>query len=346
MGPDERCHPAGDLAHRGQQRKRAVRRPHGLVRDRGIARHQQRLGARTRRGEVEIREEHLSAPRAEKGILLGNRFLDLQDHVRCGPDLRRVVDDRRAGGDEVLVGNRGAGARGMFDQDPVTRCAQFAHTRRSDRDAKLAVLDLPRNPDDHVRTPARTTVRPSSRKSVPPDKLFLASCPLCIRFPSNFRCLSAPTAITGGRGARETRGRVRPATTREGRPAMTSPTPGPAANGLLDAVNKAILEKLQQDGRRTYGSIAEAVGLSEAAVRQRVQKLRDAGIVQIVAVTDPLQVGFRSQAMVGIRVDGDVRRVAERLAAVDKIDYVVMCAAPTTFSWNWCARTRTRFSNC
>ncbi len=61
-------------------------------------------------------------------------------------------------------------------------------------------------------------------------------------------------------------------------------------------------------------------------MRQRVQKLREAGIVQIVAVTDPLQVGFRSQAMVGIRVDGDVRVVAERLAAVDKIDYVVMCA--------------------
>jgi Lrp/AsnC family transcriptional regulator, regulator for asnA, asnC and gidA len=107
---------------------------------------------------------------------------------------------------------------------------------------------------------------------------------------------------------------------------MTSPTPTPFANGLLDSVNKAIVEELQQDGRRTYGSIAEAVGLSEAAVRQRVQKLREAGIVQIVAVTDPLQVGFRSQAMVGIRVDGDVRVVAERLAAVDKIDYVVMCA--------------------
>jgi Lrp/AsnC family transcriptional regulator, regulator for asnA, asnC and gidA len=107
---------------------------------------------------------------------------------------------------------------------------------------------------------------------------------------------------------------------------MTSPTPASAANGLLDAVNRAIVEALQQDGRRTYGSIAEAVGLSEAAVRQRVQKLRDGGIVQIVAVTDPLQVGFRSQAMVGIRVDGDVRLVAERLAAVDKIEYVVMCA--------------------
>ena len=107
---------------------------------------------------------------------------------------------------------------------------------------------------------------------------------------------------------------------------MGTPDPVPTANGLLDDVNKRIVDELQKDGRRTYGSIAEAVGLSEAAVRQRVQKMRDAGIMQIVAVTDPLQVGFRSQAMVGIRADGDARAVAERLAAVDDIDYVVMCA--------------------
>ena len=106
---------------------------------------------------------------------------------------------------------------------------------------------------------------------------------------------------------------------------MSSSAPSSTTNGLLDAVNKAIVEELQQDGRRTYGSIAEAVGLSEAAVRQRVQKLRDAGVMQIVAVTDPLQVGFRSQAMVGIRADGDTRVVAERLAAIDDIDYVVLC---------------------
>jgi len=56
------------------------------------------------------------------------------------------------------------------------------------------------------------------------------------------------------------------------------------------------------------------------------QKMREAGIMQIVAVTDPLQVGFRSQAMVGIRADGDAREVADRLAAVDDIDYVVMVA--------------------
>ena len=105
---------------------------------------------------------------------------------------------------------------------------------------------------------------------------------------------------------------------------MTGPVSASSVSGLLDDVNKAIVEQLQQDGRRTYGSIAEAVGLSEAAVRQRVQKMREAGIMQIVAVTDPLQVGFRRQAMVGIRADGDTREVADRLAAVDDIDYVVM----------------------
>jgi Lrp/AsnC family transcriptional regulator for asnA, asnC and gidA len=106
---------------------------------------------------------------------------------------------------------------------------------------------------------------------------------------------------------------------------MTASTPSSPHQVLLDDVNKSIVEELQQDGRRTYGSIAEAVGLSEAAVRQRVQKMRDAGIMQIVAVTDPLQIGFRCQAMVGIKVDGDTRLVAERLASVDDIDYVVLC---------------------
>ena len=107
---------------------------------------------------------------------------------------------------------------------------------------------------------------------------------------------------------------------------MSGPAPATSVSGLLDEVNKAIVEQLQQDGRRTYGSIAEAVGLSEAAVRQRVQKMRDAGIIQIVAVTDPLQMGFRSQAMVGIKADGDARDVADALAEVDAIDYVVMVA--------------------
>jgi Lrp/AsnC family transcriptional regulator for asnA, asnC and gidA len=98
------------------------------------------------------------------------------------------------------------------------------------------------------------------------------------------------------------------------------------AGTLLDAPNRAIIEALQRDGRQPYGAIAEDVGLSEAAVRRRVQRLREAGIMQIVAVTDPLQLGFARQAMVGITVEGDVRQVADKLSALAEVDYVVMCA--------------------
>src|SRR6516165_2301091 len=106
-------------------------------------------------------------------------------------------------------------------------------------------------------------------------------------------------------------------------------TSGEAASSsgtLLDKPNRAIIEALQRDGRQPYGAIAAEVGLSEAAVRRRVQRLREAGIMQIVAVTDPLQLGFTRQAMVGISVEGDVRQVAEKLSSLPEVDYVVMCA--------------------
>src|SRR4051812_29532385 len=95
---------------------------------------------------------------------------------------------------------------------------------------------------------------------------------------------------------------------------------------VLDDVSKAIIEQLQTDGRRSYAEIGKAVGLSEAAVRQRVQKLQESGVMQIVAVTDPMQLGFYRQAMIGIRVSGDVREIADRLAALPAIDYVVLTA--------------------
>jgi Lrp/AsnC family transcriptional regulator for asnA, asnC and gidA len=94
----------------------------------------------------------------------------------------------------------------------------------------------------------------------------------------------------------------------------------------LDAISKAIIEQLQEDGRRPYATIGRAVGLSEAAVRQRVQRLVDSGVVQIVAVTDPLQVGFTRQAMIGIKAEGDLRVLADALAAMAEIDYVVITA--------------------
>jgi Lrp/AsnC family transcriptional regulator for asnA, asnC and gidA len=101
---------------------------------------------------------------------------------------------------------------------------------------------------------------------------------------------------------------------------------GSEPSALLDDVGRAIVEQLQQDGRRSYATIAKAVGLSEAAVRQRVQRLLDAGVIQIVAVSDPLQLGFTRQAMIGVRADGDLRTVADKLAALDEVDYVVITA--------------------
>jgi len=94
----------------------------------------------------------------------------------------------------------------------------------------------------------------------------------------------------------------------------------------LDGVSKTIIELLQQDGRKSYASIAQEVGLSEAAVRQRVQRLLDADVMQIVAVTDPLQVGFQRQAMVGLRVSGDMTAVADALTKMDEVSYVVTTA--------------------
>jgi Lrp/AsnC family transcriptional regulator for asnA, asnC and gidA len=114
----------------------------------------------------------------------------------------------------------------------------------------------------------------------------------------------------------------------------TLPAPGGRARGdgtatgrvILDDVSKRIIEQLQSDGRRSYAAIGKAVGLSEAAARQRVQRLVDAGVMQIVAVTDPLTLGFRRQTMIGIRCVGDLERVADLLADMAEIDYVVITA--------------------
>lgn len=94
----------------------------------------------------------------------------------------------------------------------------------------------------------------------------------------------------------------------------------------LDEVSKKIIEQLQKDGRKSYAEIGKLVGLSEAAVRQRVQKLTESGVMQIVAVTDPLRLGFSRQAMIGIKCTGDVSEIAETLSQISSIDYVVLTA--------------------
>ena len=99
--------------------------------------------------------------------------------------------------------------------------------------------------------------------------------------------------------------------TNSGRPLQPRPV-------QLDDVSKAIIEQLQADGRRSYSDIGKAVGLSEAAVRQRVQRLTESGVMQIVAVTDPMQLGFTRQAMIGIRAGGDTRVLAEVVCENDE----------------------------
>lgn len=99
-----------------------------------------------------------------------------------------------------------------------------------------------------------------------------------------------------------------------------------ATGSRLDALDEQIVALLQADGRRSYGDIGKAVGLSEAATRQRVNRLREAGVMRIVAIVDPIQLGRGVVATMGVRVSGDTRRVAARLADVPEIEYVVLTA--------------------
>lgn len=92
----------------------------------------------------------------------------------------------------------------------------------------------------------------------------------------------------------------------------------------LDDTDKAIIDHLQTDGRMPFSTLGPLVKLSPAAVRQRVLHLIEEGVMQIVAVTDPTNLGFTLQAMAGIKVDGDLQKTATLIAEIDAVDYVVM----------------------
>ncbi|MCB1001148.1 MAG: Lrp/AsnC family transcriptional regulator [Acidimicrobiales bacterium] len=108
--------------------------------------------------------------------------------------------------------------------------------------------------------------------------------------------------------------------------ARTSATAAPPVLVALDDVDRAIIERLQEDGRAPYTRLGAAVGLSEAAVRQRVQRLIDGGVMQVVAVTNPLSIGYRRMAMVGVRTEGPSSAIAAVLESWDDIDYLVVTA--------------------
>ena len=94
----------------------------------------------------------------------------------------------------------------------------------------------------------------------------------------------------------------------------------------LDRVDKAIIHELQLDGRMPYTELSRRVGLSQPATRQRVNRLIDRGSMQVVAVTDPSTLGFDYPAMVGIDVDGDIVEIADRLAQLEEVSYLIITA--------------------
>ncbi len=99
----------------------------------------------------------------------------------------------------------------------------------------------------------------------------------------------------------------------------------------LDDTDRAIIEELQRDGRAPYTRLGQAVGLSEAAARQRVQRLIDGGVMQVVAVTNPLAHGFRRMAMIGVHTEGPTAEVGAALQAMADIDYLVVTAGSFDF---------------
>ena len=94
----------------------------------------------------------------------------------------------------------------------------------------------------------------------------------------------------------------------------------------LDGIDQGLIEALQTNGREPFRRIAAEVGVSEATIRARYQRLCDDNILQVTGVTNPLGLGFDAQAMVGIRTSGPPEPVAEAIAQWDEADYVVITA--------------------
>ena len=112
----------------------------------------------------------------------------------------------------------------------------------------------------------------------------------------------------------------------------------------LDETDKAIIRELQADGRMPFTRLGPLVGLSQSATRQRVNRLIESGVMQVVAVTDPHLVGLEVQAMICLRATGDLRAVADQLATLEPVEYVVITAGAYDLLARWCAWTTTTCS--
>jgi Lrp/AsnC family transcriptional regulator for asnA, asnC and gidA len=93
-------------------------------------------------------------------------------------------------------------------------------------------------------------------------------------------------------------------------------------------VDRAIIVALKEDGRMPFSRIAERLGVSAGMIRQRVQRLNERGVLQVVAVTNPLRIGYHTMALIGVKADGlRLQEIARQIAAFEEVIYLTICSA-------------------
>jgi len=95
--------------------------------------------------------------------------------------------------------------------------------------------------------------------------------------------------------------------------------------GNLDETDLKIIDALHKDGRVAFAQIAEQLNVSPGMIRQRYNRLVEQGYLKVVAITNPLRMGFTTMAMIGIRVDGSkLLTVAEKVSKLDEVIYMII----------------------
>jgi Lrp/AsnC family transcriptional regulator for asnA, asnC and gidA len=93
----------------------------------------------------------------------------------------------------------------------------------------------------------------------------------------------------------------------------------------LDAIDLKIMEALREDGRIAFAQIAERLNVSPGMIRMRYNRMVEMGYLKVVAITNPLRMGYEAMAMIGIRTDGQkMLEVAEKIAALDDVVYLII----------------------
>lgn len=97
------------------------------------------------------------------------------------------------------------------------------------------------------------------------------------------------------------------------------------STGDLDEVDRHIISSLQEDGRIAFSQIAKELKVSPGMIRLRYNRLTESGVLKVVAITNPLNMGYTKMAMIGIRADGGkLKEVVENIAALDEVIYLIL----------------------